>query len=1061
MVVTMKPEIFSAVAISLLAVFAGGESLREGFKTPPPGYGEVPFWWWTGEKLDKERLAWQIGELAKAGVSGAQVNYTHLRSHGWRTAPMDPPIFSDEWWEMFAFAAEECAKHGMGIGVSGYTIDWPGRDNLFRQLGITADELCGRVLKAVPDASAPHGLRVVPQVKPSTLDPLNPESARRVITRFLDPFLLRVPKSAHKALNYFFQDELKLAGDRNLWCDDFPAEFIKRKGYDVVPLLPALFKDIGPATVKTRLDYNDVMTQLEGERYFKPIFQWHASRGLIYACDPASRGRRPDEFGDYMRAMRWYTAPGFDTPGSSADPVKNKVGSSIAHLYRRPRVWLEGYHSQGWQASTASIFNSSVHNYVYGSSLFNLHGLYYTTYGGWWEWAPPCYHFRMPYWAHMPHTLKYFERLSWLLTRGVHVADVAILSPLEPVVADPARGKESVALEHKLISDLAVEGSTDCDVIDADSLVRADIRDGALCVSGERYRVVVLPNMFAIREESLAKLRAFAAAGGKVVSLGDGPEIAGALRELVLPAVDVPDFRGPKGVKSLHRSAGEWDVYFLVDLDVPADCTFRARGAAELWDPWDGSQRAFTGARANPDGTTTLRLEGRKGVPMLVVFARDGAKTPPLPKPAAAETPIKLAGPWSFSLKPTLWNKWGDYRMPAFDGYIGPELRRMKLDGKTVTLGYGPQFRKADGSEFAFSWRYGVEDFPAFQDKHHGLNKVVGDDFFILGPYKPGRIYDVAPEKGVPPSPEAFETFVYAPEDCTARVVCHGTAPFGSRLPPPEPEEVRVDGKVVKPGDVVSLKKGYTPFRVAYRAYGRASAVLMRTDVKSVPSALPLSMKWLGDPSVLKFDPSGGKRMESELSAVLPPACRRIAGVVKGEIVAASVGGVPARVVMDGERFAVEPAVVADGTAELRLKVRAAPGFSGALSLPEELSLDCGVGRMELGDWGKVDGLNCYSGGAVYRAKFSLPADRASRRCMLDLGRVGVSAGVRVNGGRELVRTCPPYEFDVTEFVKAGENELEVTVYNTLNNHVQTIPTRYRAPTSSAPSGLLGPVVVR
>ena len=27
-----------------------------GFQHPPPGYGEVPFWWWTGDPLDKERL---------------------------------------------------------------------------------------------------------------------------------------------------------------------------------------------------------------------------------------------------------------------------------------------------------------------------------------------------------------------------------------------------------------------------------------------------------------------------------------------------------------------------------------------------------------------------------------------------------------------------------------------------------------------------------------------------------------------------------------------------------------------------------------------------------------------------------------------------------------------------------------------------------------------------------------------------------------------------------------------------------------------------------------------
>ena len=27
-----------------------------GFKNPPPGYGQVPFWWWTGDPLDNHYL---------------------------------------------------------------------------------------------------------------------------------------------------------------------------------------------------------------------------------------------------------------------------------------------------------------------------------------------------------------------------------------------------------------------------------------------------------------------------------------------------------------------------------------------------------------------------------------------------------------------------------------------------------------------------------------------------------------------------------------------------------------------------------------------------------------------------------------------------------------------------------------------------------------------------------------------------------------------------------------------------------------------------------------------
>jgi hypothetical protein len=44
-----------------------------GFQNPPAGYGEVPFWWWTGDPLDKDRLLWQIEQLHRQGVAGMQI----------------------------------------------------------------------------------------------------------------------------------------------------------------------------------------------------------------------------------------------------------------------------------------------------------------------------------------------------------------------------------------------------------------------------------------------------------------------------------------------------------------------------------------------------------------------------------------------------------------------------------------------------------------------------------------------------------------------------------------------------------------------------------------------------------------------------------------------------------------------------------------------------------------------------------------------------------------------------------------------------------------------------
>ena len=53
-----------------------------GFRNPPPGFGIVPFYWWLGDPLTKERLAWQLKQMVGMGVSGYQINYAHSDKGG-------------------------------------------------------------------------------------------------------------------------------------------------------------------------------------------------------------------------------------------------------------------------------------------------------------------------------------------------------------------------------------------------------------------------------------------------------------------------------------------------------------------------------------------------------------------------------------------------------------------------------------------------------------------------------------------------------------------------------------------------------------------------------------------------------------------------------------------------------------------------------------------------------------------------------------------------------------------------------------------------------------------
>ncbi len=52
------------------------------FVNPPEKYGEVSFFWWHGDKIEKEKLHWILEQLKDKGIAGIQLNYCHSDKGG-------------------------------------------------------------------------------------------------------------------------------------------------------------------------------------------------------------------------------------------------------------------------------------------------------------------------------------------------------------------------------------------------------------------------------------------------------------------------------------------------------------------------------------------------------------------------------------------------------------------------------------------------------------------------------------------------------------------------------------------------------------------------------------------------------------------------------------------------------------------------------------------------------------------------------------------------------------------------------------------------------------------
>ena len=771
-----------------------GESfdVLPGFVNPPKGYGEVPFYWWQGDTLTHERLLWQLDQLTGKGISSLQINYSHL-DHGGLiyglSRPSKPALFTDAWWDLFKWFSAEAGKRGMTVSLSDYTLGI-GQGFSMDEAISQNPSLNGSLLKQYttiltgsgnaklpvnlltltairlkPDSSLVIETRtdLLPNVKSNNLsynfsdglwqvtgvfseqlipsfDPMNPQSGKAYNQYFFGKFEKALPGQDNNALNFFFSDELNFRVNGNLWNNSFAEEFRKQKGYDIVPYLDALFENIGTITPKIRLDYNDVIVNLSEENFFKPVYQWHKDRGMIFGCDHGGRGKDVAEFGDYFRTQRWNQGPGSDQPNLSKDIIKAKVASSIAHLYNRPRVWLEGFHSSGWGTSSADVTEAIFANFVAGYNLLSFHGLYYGTPGGWWEWAPPDNHFRMPYWKQIDPLMKCIQRLSYLLSQGYHKCDVAVIYPTESVVAG-MEGERSVNTAFKAGENLYDKG-IDFDFIDFESIARAEIVNHELYVSGEKYKVLIVPSMKAIRYSSLKKIEQFKNGGGIIVNIGSLPEATEKsgindkdITELVnaifsgnkdiiqcddikaLPTVISEkydsDFKVLSDLKErpyvMHRVIGKRDIYALYNFPSGSRCFFRASGQVQLWDPWNGEIGDLSEFAKRTSAGTEIKLPLSEKEIQIIVFSQEESKTNYMVEKDHIIKEISPDNKWEFELKPSLDNKWGDFQLPAGNELLGAQVRQMHFKENTnykggkisidstwkmVTCGYGTQFLK-------------------------------------------------------------------------------------------------------------------------------------------------------------------------------------------------------------------------------------------------------------------------------------------------------------------------------------------------------------------------------
>ncbi|MFR1518047.1 MAG: glycosyl hydrolase [Clostridia bacterium] len=345
------------------------------------------------------------------------------------------------------------------------------------------------------------------------------------------------------------------------YTDDLFAEFAKRYGYDLKPLLPELFyrKDGGKVS-KIKLDFVDLGNNLFIERFADPIKEWCEKNNMVFTGhvlheDTLTNQTVPN--GSLMRFYPHMTYPGIDllTEHNKCYWVVKQLSSAARQAGQK---WMlsELYGCTGWQFDFRAHKAVGDWQALLGINMRCHHLSWYTMEGESKRDYPASIFHQSPYYKDYDYVETYFARFAVVMTQGAPVCDLLVLNPIESAWAMMYPGwakwvyaapdnqdelqleKQYEALFHMLMgSQLDFDYGEEYLMQELYSVGKDAAGKPVLRIGKASYHTVVVSGMMTMRASTVKILKEFLEAGGKVVFSGAIPEYvdglpSGLVREL-------------------------------------------------------------------------------------------------------------------------------------------------------------------------------------------------------------------------------------------------------------------------------------------------------------------------------------------------------------------------------------------------------------------------------------------------------------------------------------------------------------------------------------------------
>lgn len=708
-------------------------ALEKAFANPPDDCRIMVRWWWFGPAVTKPELQQELEQMKAEGIGGVEIATLYpLALDDPRTGFHNQSFLSDQHLDALRFAATTARRLGLRVDItlgSGWPFGGPhipvtraagqlrvevvplpqGAESTAGPYIDTGEQLISAFLAPVKDGQVL--LRDAKQV--STIVngrlqiPAPLEGVNDVIFFISSRTGMTVKRSAVGAEGFVLdhydraaiETHLHAVGDRLLeafgneppyavfsdsleddasdWTSDLMEQFRARRGYELMPYLPALIGDAGALSSSVRHDWGKTLTELANERFLAPLHDWAKQHHTLFRSQ--SYGTPPVT----LSSSRYADLPEGEGKASLLmwrEFSDLRWASSSGHLFGNPVISSETWtwlHSPAFRATPLDLKAEADLHFLQGINQLVGHGWPYSPEEagepGWRMYAAAALNSHNPWSFVMPDLTRYLQRVSFALRQGKPANDVALLLPNDDVWSTFAAKSKSVGLgilqtglnttEPTFSIDESLQGSLVSKVVPQilDSGFNVDFIDAdAIDSVGIPHHVLVLPGIDRLPAATYQRIEDFARRGGIVVATNSLPSTAPGLLEAesegrqireisqrlfhasdavghfisgetqlrtLLPTLLTPDVvLSPKTprIGFVHRKLASGDLYFVVNTSNRSQhvqATFRdAAKHAEWWDP-------FTGAISSVKNPSSVDLDLQPYESRLILFADDATKT--------------------------------------------------------------------------------------------------------------------------------------------------------------------------------------------------------------------------------------------------------------------------------------------------------------------------------------------------------------------------------------------------------------------------------------------------